>query len=74
MSQWVGRDLNPQCILRHGFTDRLLQPICIPTHVSVPFLYLSLFITIGTMLICTRYGIRTREQSLNHYNIESVAT
>ena len=30
--QWAPRDLNPQCILRDGFTARLLQPICIETR------------------------------------------
>ena len=30
---WAGLDLNQQCFRCSGFTDRLLQPICIPTHV-----------------------------------------
>lgn len=29
---WAEQDLNLQCILRHGFTVRLLQPICISTQ------------------------------------------
>ena len=29
---WAEQDLNLQCILRHGFTARLLQPVCISTQ------------------------------------------
>ena len=33
LTWWAGLDLNQQCFRCSGFTDRLLQPICIPTHV-----------------------------------------
>ena len=31
---WAGLDLNQQCFLCHDFTGRLLQPVCIPTHIG----------------------------------------